>query len=104
MNFLKTLSVFSLFALGFSAQGAFAQYMSFEDYNPPSTLKVPENPVKRAKFPFVDIHSHQGGINEAKIDQLKPHHGGKVNNERSWIVVMPTCLELRKIYLTSQVK
>ncbi len=70
MNFLKTFSVFSLFALGFSAHGAFAQDMTFENYNPPSTLKVPENPVKRAKFPFVDIHSHQGGINEAKIDQL----------------------------------
>jgi predicted TIM-barrel fold metal-dependent hydrolase len=47
-----------------------AQNMSFEEYNPPSTLKVPENPVTRAKFPFVDIHSHQGGINETKIDQL----------------------------------
>ncbi|PZX57916.1 amidohydrolase family protein [Algoriphagus chordae] len=49
---------------------AFAQEMSFEEYNPPSTLKVPEHPVKRAKFPFVDIHSHQGGVNEEKIDQL----------------------------------
>lgn len=47
-----------------------AQDMSFEEYNPPSTLKVPENPVTRAKFPFVDIHSHQGGINQTKIDQL----------------------------------
>ena len=33
--------------------------MSFEEYNPPSTLVVPENLVTRAKFPFVDIHSHQ---------------------------------------------
>lgn len=49
---------------------AFAQDMSFEEYNPPSTLKVPEHPVKRAKFPFVDIHSHQGGVNKEKIDQL----------------------------------
>ncbi|REG83615.1 amidohydrolase family protein [Algoriphagus antarcticus] len=47
-----------------------AQDMSFEEYNPPSTLKVPEHPVKRAKFPFVDIHSHQGGVDEKKIDQL----------------------------------
>ena len=33
--------------------------MSFEEYNPPSTLLVPENLVTRAKYPFVDIHSHQ---------------------------------------------
>lgn len=33
--------------------------MSFEEYNPPSTLVVPENPIKRAKYPFVDIHNHQ---------------------------------------------
>lgn len=47
-----------------------AQTMSFEEYNPPSTLKVSKNPVTRAKFPFVDIHSHQGGINQTKINEL----------------------------------
>ncbi|WP_396127654.1 amidohydrolase family protein [Algoriphagus halophytocola] len=58
----------SFFACSFSI--TMAQEMSFEEYNPPSTLKVPEHPVQRAKFPFVDIHSHQGGINKEKIDQL----------------------------------
>jgi predicted TIM-barrel fold metal-dependent hydrolase len=48
-----------------------AQEMGFEEYNPPSTLKVPQHPVSRAKFPFIDIHSHQGGINKSKIDQLR---------------------------------
>jgi len=33
--------------------------MDIEEYSPISTLKVPENPIKRAKFPFVDVHSHQ---------------------------------------------
>ena len=33
--------------------------MTFEEYNPKSTLVVPENPIKRAKYPFIDIHSHQ---------------------------------------------
>ena len=33
--------------------------MSFEAYNPTSTLVVPGEEVPRAKFPFVDIHSHQ---------------------------------------------
>ncbi|MBN3521269.1 amidohydrolase family protein [Algoriphagus lutimaris] len=66
LNFRWYLAVIFL---GFSSLSK-AQEMSFEEYNPPSTLKVPENPVHRAKYPFVDIHSHQGGINEEKIDQL----------------------------------
>ena len=33
--------------------------MPFEVYDPTSTLVVPEHPRTRAKFPFVDIHSHQ---------------------------------------------
>jgi hypothetical protein len=33
--------------------------MSFEDYNPPSSLVVPENLLTRAKFPFIDVHNHQ---------------------------------------------
>jgi len=38
---------------------ALAQEMSFEEYNPKSTLVVPENPVASAKFKFIDVHSHQ---------------------------------------------
>jgi predicted TIM-barrel fold metal-dependent hydrolase len=38
--------------------GGLSQEMSFEDYNPISTLKVPGKPVMRAKFPAIDIHSH----------------------------------------------
>ena len=41
--------------------------MSFENYEPNSTLVVPENPVTRAKFPFVDIHSHQWNVTKDKI-------------------------------------
>ena len=33
--------------------------MPFEEYNPPSTLVVKQTPLKRAKFPFVDVHNHQ---------------------------------------------
>ncbi|NER11284.1 Amidohydrolase [Muriicola jejuensis] len=33
--------------------------MGFEEYNPTSTLVVPGEEVPRARFPFVDIHSHQ---------------------------------------------
>lgn len=33
--------------------------ITFEEYEPKSTLVVPENPLKRAKFPFIDVHNHQ---------------------------------------------
>ena len=33
--------------------------ISFEDYNPKSTLVVSSNEIKRAKYPFIDIHNHQ---------------------------------------------
>ncbi|MGB5667789.1 MAG: amidohydrolase family protein [Maribacter sp.] len=36
-----------------------AQEMGFEEYNPISTLVVPINEIKKAKFPFIDVHSHQ---------------------------------------------
>lgn len=36
--------------------------IDFENYNPPSTLRVEENVKTRAKFPFVDIHNHQRSL------------------------------------------
>ena len=36
-----------------------AQTMSFEEYDPPSSLVVPAHRLTRAKYPFIDVHSHQ---------------------------------------------
>lgn len=48
-----------------------AQEMSFEDYEPRSTLVVPEHPVTRARFPFVDVHAHLWGeITRARADDI----------------------------------
>ena len=33
--------------------------VSFMDYDPPSTLVVPESEVTRARYPFIDVHNHQ---------------------------------------------
>ncbi|HQU92167.1 MAG TPA: amidohydrolase family protein [Pyrinomonadaceae bacterium] len=33
--------------------------MTIEEYVPKSTLKVPEHPVTRAKYPIIDVHNHQ---------------------------------------------
>jgi hypothetical protein len=34
------------------------QSPTIEEYNPKSTLVVKEHKIERAKFPFIDIHSH----------------------------------------------
>lgn len=50
-----------------------AQDLTFEEYEPRSTLVVPQNPVKRAKYPFIDVHNHQwrgGTMAEAQLDTL----------------------------------
>ena len=33
--------------------------MDIEEYSPKSSLVVPKNLVKRAKYPFIDVHNHQ---------------------------------------------
>lgn len=45
----------------------------FYEYDPPSTLVVREQPTPRAKYPFVDVHNHQGrmaGYTEEEWDEL----------------------------------
>jgi predicted TIM-barrel fold metal-dependent hydrolase len=48
-----------------------AQTMSIEDYKPKSTLVVPQHPVTRAKYPFIDVHNHQNSqMPMAQLDKL----------------------------------
>lgn len=44
-----------------------AQELTFEEYNPKSTLVVPENPIVKARFPFIDIHGHQYNMPEQDL-------------------------------------
>jgi len=46
--------------------------MDVRDYTPRSSLVVPEHPLTRARFPFVDIHGHQPGqsMSAADVDRL----------------------------------
>ena len=44
--------------------------IDWEDYDPPSTLIVPENPTPRAKFKFIDIHSHHFRMAGQDLDLL----------------------------------
>lgn len=58
--------------------------MNFEIYDPPSTLVVPENPVQRSKFPFIDVHSHHWNMAEQDLPflarQMDTLHMGIVVN------------------------
>ncbi|HUO85087.1 MAG TPA: amidohydrolase family protein [Thermoanaerobaculia bacterium] len=45
---------------------AVSQEMGFEEYEPKSTLVVPEHPRSRAKYPFIDVHSHHRGALSAE--------------------------------------
>ena len=44
--------------------------MSFEDYDPPSSLVVEGEEIKRAKFPFADVHSHQWRMPTMDLNEL----------------------------------
>jgi predicted TIM-barrel fold metal-dependent hydrolase len=43
--------------------------MDFEEYDPPSSLKVDEHKLTKAKFPFIDIHNHYGNMNTADLGE-----------------------------------
>src|SRR5437899_4553236 len=47
------------FATLLASSLALAQTMTIEEYEPKSTLVVPQHPVKRSKYPFIDVHNHQ---------------------------------------------
>nr|WP_299173148.1 amidohydrolase family protein [uncultured Allomuricauda sp.] len=60
-------SIFFCLLIGFSIE---AQEMSFEEYSPKSTLVVPQNPVSKAKFRFIDVHSHQLRMESQDLSEL----------------------------------
>jgi hypothetical protein len=43
---------------------------TIEEYQPKSTLVTKEHKVERAKFPFIDIHSHHWNSTPGHVDQL----------------------------------
>ncbi len=49
---------------------AFTQKMDFEEYEPPSTLVVPGKEIKKAKYPFIDVHNHQFSMPDMDLKKL----------------------------------
>jgi predicted TIM-barrel fold metal-dependent hydrolase len=48
-----------------------ASSMTFEEYEPKSTLIVPRHPRTKAKYPFIDIHNHQRrDMSPSDVDKL----------------------------------
>ena len=48
-----------------------APTMTVEEYEPRSTLVVPQHIVKRAKYPFIDVHTHYNAVMpRVQLDQL----------------------------------
>jgi uncharacterized protein len=46
------------------------QLPTIDQYQPKSTLVTKEHKIERAKFPFIDIHSHHWNPTAAEVDQL----------------------------------
>lgn len=44
--------------------------INFETYNPVSTLVVPQHLLKRAKYPFIDVHNHQPAMATQNLSTL----------------------------------
>lgn len=68
MDKLLTVAFIILVSLTVGAQAN--EKMDFEKYNPVSTLVVPEHKLTRAKFPFIDVHSHQSGMPTMNLSGL----------------------------------
>jgi uncharacterized protein len=67
-------NVFLIFVGIFIVQNALAQQITigdnkgsvtFEEYDPKSTLVVDKNPKTRSKYPFIDVHNHQYAMGES---------------------------------------
>ena len=49
-------------ALGSIASASAQQKLGLEEFQPKSMLVVPENPVPRAKYPVIDVHTHLSSV------------------------------------------
>src|SRR6266850_2258900 len=46
------------------------QVPTIEEYQPKSTLVTKEHKIERAKFPFIDIHSHHWNPTPEEVDRM----------------------------------
>ena len=63
-------SLVLLVGLLLAQQPASQQSISIEEFDPKSTLVVPQHTLTRAKYPFIDVHIHQRPADQARVEQL----------------------------------
>ena len=69
MKGFLTLFIFVAISIPVKAQTADTT-MTFEEYDPTSTLDVPGDKITRAKFPFIDVHSHHWRMATQDLEKL----------------------------------
>lgn len=62
--------VFLVGTLLFTTAAIAQSKIDFETYNPPSTLVVPQHPIAKSKFPFIDVHNHQFQMPTMDLNKL----------------------------------
>src|ERR1700676_2051062 len=69
-NSLKLHPIVFLFPFIISSATGCGQNMDMETYNPKSTLIVKEHLIKKAKYPFIDVHNHQWDMPDQDLKSL----------------------------------
>jgi len=67
---IAPLTVLLAYILMAQRPAPLTERMSIDEYEPKSTLIVPQHPKTRAKYPFIDVHNHQRAASPADVDQL----------------------------------
>ena len=67
---MTKLFLFSLLLFVIPVYSQSDTVMYFEEYNPQSSLIVPEHHLTSAKFPFVDVHNHQWDMSEEHLNRV----------------------------------
>ena len=69
LKFSLALSIIALISVTSDVRAqSQSQSMTFEEYDPKSTLVVPDHKVPRSKFPVIDIHSHHTNLTPDYVD------------------------------------
>src|SRR5437879_12885110 len=84
----------SLMVLFLASAALAAQSMSIEEYNPKSTLVVPQHVLTGAKYPFIDVHNHQYGLTPDNVDTLVADMDGI--NLRIMVILSGDCSDRLK--------
>ncbi len=67
---MRFAAVLLLPLLAYAQQPSAPPAPTIEEYEPKAMIVVPKHEVKKAKYPFIDIHTHQRDAKPAALDKL----------------------------------